>query len=78
MATKTEDFLKQKTQVYFRKNRNERKKQWNGNGGGGVEKKQKNGNGAATELLLQNKRGSFGRQKGRKYAVKTMYDKMGI
>jgi hypothetical protein len=60
------------------KNRNERKKQWNGKGGGGVEKKQENGNGAATELLLQNKRGSFGRQKGRKYAVKTMYDKMGI
>lgn len=47
-------------------------------GWGGVEKKQENGNGAATELLLQNKRGSFGRQKGRKYAVKTMYDKMGI
>ncbi|MBF1459514.1 hypothetical protein [Prevotella pallens] len=60
------------------KNRNERKKQWNGKGGGGVEKKQENGNGAATELLLQNKRGSFGRQKGRKCAVKTMYDKMGI
>ena len=52
------------------KNRNERKKQWNEKGGGGVEKKQENGNGAATELLLQNKRGSFGRQKGRKYAVK--------
>ena len=47
-------------------------------GWGSVEKKQENGNGAATELLLQNKRGSVGRQKGRKYAVKTMYDKMGI
>lgn len=47
-------------------------------GWGGIEKKQKNGYGAATELLLQNQRGSFGRQKGRKYAVKTMYDKMGI
>lgn len=46
------------------KNRNERKKQWNGKGGGGVEKKQKNGNGAATELLLQNQRGSFGDKKG--------------
>lgn len=60
------------------KNRNKRKKQWNEKGGGGVEKKQKNGYGVATELLLQNQRGSFGRQKGRKYAVKTMYDKMGI
>lgn len=62
----------------MKKNRNKGKKQWNEKGGGGVEKKQENGNGAATELLLQNKRGSFGRQKGRKYAVKTMYDKIGI
>lgn len=47
-------------------------------GWGRRRKKQENGNGTATELLLQNKRGSFGRQKGRKYAAKTMYDKMGI
>ena len=32
-------------------------------GWGRRRKKQENGNGAATELLLQNKRGSFGRQK---------------
>lgn len=47
-------------------------------GWGRRRKKAENGYGAATELLLQNQRGSFGRQKGRKYAVKTMYDKMGI
>ena len=64
LATKTEDFLKQKTQVYFGKNRDERKKQWNEKGGGGIEKKQKNGYGAATELLLQNQRDSFGDKKG--------------
>ena len=32
----------------------------------------------SNRIVVQNKRGSFGRQKGRKYAVKTMYDKMGI
>ena len=60
------------------KNRKRTQKTMERKGWGRRRKKQENGNGAATELLLQNKRGSFGRQKGRKYAVKTMYDKMGI
>lgn len=32
----------------------------------------------SNRIVVAKQKGSFGRQKGRKYAVKTMYDKMGI